>query len=115
MLPPLLNTILSAAGFAWLLILAVKALLKLRQGRRSPGGQGQPMAERDLGDTLNRIQIRDSLMAALSADFLSFSLSDMDAGIREALAKLSRFAFIDRATVFQLEKDGGAASATHEF
>lgn len=73
------------------------------------------MAERDLSDRINRMQLREQMMAAISSEFLSLEGPGIDPGLEGALQKLGRFCALQRATVFQIHGDGERVSATHEW
>lgn len=71
----------------------------------------QKNAEKEL---IERIEF-ESIINNISAQFINLSVSEIDAGIDQALEKIGSFAGVDRSYVFLYSSDGRLMNNTHEW
>lgn len=57
----------------------------------------------------------DDLIAAISTNFISLPVGEVDKGLHDALRKIGEFAAVDRSYIFLISRDRLTASNTHEW
>lgn len=57
----------------------------------------------------------EHVIADIASDLIALELDEIDDGIAQALGRIGRFAGADRSYLFQLDRQGGTMSNTHEW